>query len=147
MTSKNTLRTKLFRLIKWIAFIFIILCIASYFLNQGFKSKYCGFHRLYKDSIENVMLYKFEPDSFNYCRCGDSLILSKNHISSFVQKWNNSYSIGPIKGIPRFTLTVKMRNGCNRKFNTYGNAIKDYNSFGFKFLCEDDFFESIWNKK
>jgi len=149
MIPNNKIKTILFRLLKWIFAIFLTLLVVIYFLNQGFISKYCGFHRLYKDSIDNIVMYKFEADSINYCRCSDSLILSKNQINSFIREWNNSYSMGPCKYIPKFTLTVKMKNGDNRYFNINGSTIKEprTNDYGYKFLCGDDFFDSIWVKK
>lgn len=147
MNPKNKLNTILFRLLKWFVVIFLALLVVIYFLNQSFKSKYCGFHRLYKDSIDNIVMYKFEADSINYCRSSDSLILSKTQINSFIRKWNNSYSIGPCKYKPEFTLTVKMKKGNNRYFNIIGSTIKEPMTYGFKILCDDDFFGSIWNKK
>jgi len=147
MNSKNKFNTILFRLLKWFVAIFLALLIVIYFLNQGFKAKYCGFHRLHKDAIDNIVMYKFEADSINYCRCKDSLILSKNQINRFIIEWNNSYSIGPCKYKPKFTLTVKMKKGINRNFNIIGGTIKEPKTYGFKFLSGDDFFDSIWNKK
>jgi hypothetical protein len=146
MHPTNKLKTKLFRILKWFVAIFLTLLVVIYFLNQGFKSKYCYFHRLYKDSVNNIVLYKFETDSINYCRCSDSLILSKNQRNSFINKWNNSYPIGPCKYIPEFTLTVKMKNGNNRYFNIIGGTIKEPRTYGFKFICGEDFFSSIWDR-
>jgi len=145
MTQKSKKNTILFRFLKWIVSILLVLCIAIYFLNQGIKSKYYGFHRLDKDSIESVVIYKFVANAINHYH--DSLILSKNQINKFVIKWNNSYPVGPYKYIPEFTLTVKMINGNSRYFRIAGATIKERIDFGFQFICGDDLFESIWNKK
>jgi hypothetical protein len=149
MKQKSRMKTKVFRILKWIVAIILGFCIVIYFLNQGFKSKYCGFHRLYKDSIENIVIYNFRLDSFNYCRCSDSIILSKTQINSFVRKWNNSYPILLCKYIPKFTLTVKMKNGHNRDFITNGLTLRETYGWCYKFMIGNDFFKSIWheNKK
>jgi hypothetical protein len=145
MTQKNKIKTIVFRLLKWITFILVILCIVIYFLNWGIKSKYCGFHRIYKDSIECIVIYRFNANSIK--RYQDSMVLSKNQTNRFINKWNNSYPIGLCKYLPKFTLTVKMKNGENRDFRINGQTIKGRNGYGFRFICGDDFFESIMNRK
>jgi hypothetical protein len=147
MTQKTKIKTIGFRILKWIAIILVIFCVIIYFLNQGIKSKYCGFHRLDKDSIDNIVMYKFKSDTLNYCRCSDSMILSKNQINRFARKWNNSYPVGLYKYLPSFTLTVKMKNGRIRDFRIGGRNIKEDKDWSYRFLFDDSFFESIWDKK
>jgi hypothetical protein len=139
-------KAKIINSIKWTFTIVLIFFVLVYFLNQGFKSKYCGFSKLYNDSIDNIVIYKFESDSINSCHCSDSLILTNDQKASFPRKWNNSYSIGPCKFIPQYKMTVKMKNGHRRNFNVNGNTVNELKTFGFNLLCGDDYFTSIWNK-
>ncbi len=130
---------KIFRVLLWTMAILLLFSVLTYFLNQEFKSEYCGFRRLYRDSIENIVIYKFVPDSVNECRCSDSLILSEKQANRFVRKWNSSYSLGPYKYIPKYTMTVKMKNGNYRYFNVSGVTIKEFGSYDFHFVCDNDF--------
>jgi hypothetical protein len=132
--------------LKWIIAILLILCVVIYFLNQGIKSKYMGFHRLDKDSIDYIMIYKYDYHLINNHHL-DSLMFSKTQINSFIKKWNNSYPIGPCKYIPTYTLTVKNKNGQLRDFRIVGIIIKEKNDFGYKLPFGDNFFKIIWNGK
>lgn len=147
MTQKSKIKTIVFRLLKWIAIIGVIFIVIIYFLNQGIKSNICGFHRLNRDSIDNIVMYRFKGDTLNYCHCSDSMLLSKSQINIFARKWNNSYLVGPYKYVPSFTLTVKMKDGRIRDFRICGRNIKEDNDWSYRFLFDDNFFESIWNKK
>lgn len=134
----------LFRLLKWMVSILLIFCIAIYFIIQGVKA-HCGFHRLNKDSIEYITIYKFDVNSNNHRQ--DSLILSISQVNSFVRKWNSSCPVGLCKYIPSFTLTTKLKNGTIRNFRTCGGIIKEDKDFSYRFLCNENFFESTWNKR
>lgn len=144
MINRSKQRVMLFRMLKWIISFFLILCIVIYFLFLGVKS-YCGFHRLNKNSIENIVIYKWDIQAKGNYK--DSLILSKNQVNSFVRKWNNSYPVGAYKYYPSFTLAVKMKNGQIRDFRIGGRNIKENHDYSFRFLRDDDFFESIWNER
>jgi hypothetical protein len=144
MIQRIKRETILFRLFRWILSILLILCIVIYFIIQGIKS-YCGFHRLDNDSIECIMIYKFDANSLHHRK--DSLVLSKSRLNSFVRKWNNSYPVGLYKYIPSFTLSAKLKNGQIRNFRTCSGIVKEDNDYGFRFLCEEKFFESTWNEK
>lgn len=145
MTQKNKIKNIALRLLKWITIFLVILCVIIYFLNQGIKSKYCGFHKLHNDSIESIVIYRFDANFSNHYQ--DSVIFSESQINRFVRKWNNSYPIGPCKYIPKFTMTIKIKNGKNRDFRINGKTIKEHNDYGFRFICGDDFFEAIMNRK
>lgn len=152
MIEKNRIKTILLRLLKWIAIILVILCVIVYFLNQVIKSKYCGFKKLDKDSIEYVFLYKYETikleNGFSQRnKCKDSIMLSKPQIGIFVRKWNNSYPLGPCKFMPSFTLIAKMKDGKTRDFRIVGSTLKEINDWSYGFILGNDFFDNIWNKK
>ena len=145
MAQKSNIKTIVFRFMKWMVIILVILFVIIYLYNQRIKSKYYGFQELLKDSVECIMIYRFDANSINDHQ--DSVILSKSQTNRFVRKWNNSYPIGPCKYIPKFTLTVKMKGGENRDFMINGKTIKERNDYGFKLICGDNYFESIFNEK
>jgi hypothetical protein len=152
MAGKDRIKTNVIRLLKWIAIILVILCVIVYFLNQRIKSKYCGFKKLDKDSIEYITLYKYEAikieNGFSQRnKCKDSLMLSKSQIGTFVRKWNNSYSLGPCKFMPSFTLFAKMKGGSTRDFRIVGSTLKETNDWSYGFIFGNNFFDNIWNKK
>jgi len=147
MIQKAKIKWIGFRILKWSPVVLVIFLIVIYFLNQGIKSKCYGFHRLDKDSIDSIVIYKFKSDALNYCHCSDSMILSKTQINKFARKWNNSYPVGTYKYLPSFTLSAKMKNGSFRNFRIGGINIKEDKDWSYRFVFDDSFFESIWNKK
>jgi hypothetical protein len=147
MIQKAKIKWIGFRTLKWSPIVLVIFLIVIYFLNQGIKSKYYGFQRLDKDSIDSIVIYKFKSDTLNYCHCSDSMILSKTQINNFARKWNNSYPVGTYKYLPSFTLSAKMKNGSFRNFRIGATNIKEDKDWSYRFVFDDSFFESIWNKK
>jgi hypothetical protein len=133
---------KLLKITGWTTFIVLFIFVLAYFLNSFIKEKYFEFCNIDSDSVDCVVLYKFSIDS-----CSDSIVLSKNQTERFIRKWNNSYAVGPCKYIPRFTLNVRLKNGIIRKFLINGKTIKETDDFGYRFLCDENFFKSIWNKQ
>jgi hypothetical protein len=65
--------------------------------------------------------------------------------NEFVDKWNNSKSVGPIKSMTRFFITVHFTDGTSRKFRGSGQYLKETNDFGFD-LGDSKFIETIWNE-
>lgn len=75
----------------------------------------------------------------------DKKLLTEKQKNEFVNKWNNSKSVGPIKSITRFFITVHFKDGSSRKFKGSGQYLKEGNDFGFD-LGDSKFLETLWNE-
>jgi hypothetical protein len=73
----------------------------------------------------------------------DKKILTEKQKIEFVNNWNNSKSVGPIKSMKKIFINVHFKDGTNRKFNGNGQYLKEGNDFGFD-LGDSKFLESIW---
>jgi hypothetical protein len=131
---------KILKITSWIIFILLLLLGLAYLINQQIKDKYCNFRKLKYDSIEYIVLIKF-----NYEIESDSLLLSEKQMRKVICKWNNSYPIGPIKFIPSFILKVKLKKGSIRNFNYIDGCIKE-NGWGYRFVFNGNFITEMWHK-
>jgi hypothetical protein len=61
----------------------------------------------------------------------DKKQLTEKQKKEFVIKWNNSKSVGPIKSMTRFFITVHFKDGTTRQFRGSGQYLKENNDFGF----------------
>lgn len=75
----------------------------------------------------------------------DKKLLTEKQKNEFVSKWNNSKSVGPIKSMTRFFITVHFKDGTTRKFRGSGQYLKEGNDFGFD-LGDSKYLETLWNE-
>lgn len=75
----------------------------------------------------------------------DKKLLTENQKIEFVYKWNKSKSVGPIKSMTRFFITVYFKDGTNRKFKGSGQYLKEGNDFGFD-LGDSKYLVTLWNE-
>ena len=75
----------------------------------------------------------------------DKKLLTEKQKNEFVNKWNNSKSVGPIKSMTRFFITVHFKDGTSRKFRGSGQYLKEGNDFGFD-LGDSKYLETLWNE-
>lgn len=92
--------------------------------------------RLKVDLIENVYLKK---EMFGI----DSVKLSLNQINQFVEKWNHSESKGLYKMIPKFWISVHMKNDSIRNFRVNSNLIKENGDWAFS-IRDSLLINSFW---
>ena len=144
MRSKNPTKKVIPKFVKWIVIVLFSVLIIAYFLNYGIKSSF-GFHRIDKDEIKLVILYKFDND-LNSQKM-DSLILSQEQINSFAWKWNNSYPTGPYKYLSTFNLKVIMKDGEMRHFRIGHLLIKEKNDYAYRFINDNNFFDRVWDTR
>ncbi len=74
----------------------------------------------------------------------DKKRLTEKQKSEFVIKWNNSKSLGPIKSMTRFFISVHFKDGTTRQFRGSGQYLKEGNDFGFD-LGDSKYLETLWN--
>jgi len=75
----------------------------------------------------------------------DQKLLTEEQKNELVNKWNNSKSIGPIKSMTRFFITVHFKDGTSRKFRGSGQYLKEGNDFGFD-LFDSKYLETLWTE-
>jgi len=75
----------------------------------------------------------------------DKKLLTEKQKNEFVSKWNNSKSVGPIKSMTRFFITVHFKDGTNRKFRGSGQYLKEGNDFGFD-MVDSEYLETLWTE-
>ena len=124
-----------------ITFILSLLIIFKFIALPELKKNYFGFQKLKVDSINSIVLYKFKIQDLN-----DSIVLSDDQSKKFVDKWNQSYPVGPVKCIPQYIVKVFLKNNKVRSFSIQDNVIKENSSNGFKFFTEKDYFNDLWKK-
>ena len=71
--------------------------------------------------------------------------LTEKQKNEFVIKWNNSKSVGPIKSMTKFFITVHFKDGTTRQFSGSGQYLKEGNDFGFD-LGDSKYLETLWNE-
>lgn len=74
----------------------------------------------------------------------DKKQLTEKQKNEFVNKWNNSKSVGPIKSMTKFFITIQFKDGTTRKFKGSGQYLKEGNDFGFD-LGDSKYLETLWN--
>jgi hypothetical protein len=153
--SQHSLKAFLIKIAKMTAFTLIILCISIVLLIHLYKVTGCDFHMLNSSSVNYIVLYKYDLDihgSENFApmtlidKEPDSIILTKKQQKKLINKWNYSYPIGLCKYIPTYSLDVILKNGNNRNFRVNGLTIKEKNDIGFRFLNDNNFFETVWKE-
>lgn len=75
----------------------------------------------------------------------DKKLLTEKQKNEFVSKWSNSKSVGPIKSMTRFFITVHFNDGTTRKLKGNGQYLKEDNDNGFD-LGDSKYIETIWNE-
>jgi hypothetical protein len=75
----------------------------------------------------------------------DKKLLTEKQKKEFVNKWNNSKSVGPIKSITRYFITIHFKDGTTRKFWGSGQYLKEGNDFGFD-LGDSKYLETLWTE-
>lgn len=75
----------------------------------------------------------------------DKKLLTEIQKNEFVNKWNNSKSVGPIKSMTKYFITIHFKDGATRKLRGNGQYLKEGNDFGFD-LGDSKFLESIWTE-
>ena len=124
-----------------ICFISGLFIIFKFIALPEVKKNYFGFQKLKIDSINSVVLYKFKIIDLN-----DSIVLSDDQSKKFIDKWNQSYPVGPVKCVPQYLVKVYMKNHEVRSFSIQYNVIKENSSYGFEFFTEKDYFNNLWKK-
>ena len=76
----------------------------------------------------------------------DKKLLTEKQKNEFLNKWNTSKAVGPIKSMTRFFITVHFKDGTSRKFKGSGQYLKEGNDFGFE-LGDSKFLETLWNEQ
>lgn len=71
--------------------------------------------------------------------------LAEQQKEEFVNKWNNSKSVGLVKSITRYFITVHFKDGSSRRFKGSEQCLKEGNDFGFD-LGDNKYLEKLWNK-
>jgi len=71
--------------------------------------------------------------------------LTEKQKNEFLNKWNTSKAVRPIKSMTRFFITVHFKDGTSRKFKGSGQYLKEGNDFGFD-LGDSKFLETLWNE-
>lgn len=74
----------------------------------------------------------------------DKKQLTEKQKNEFINKWNNSKSVGPIKSVTRFFITVHFKDGTTRQFRGSGQYLKEGNDIGFD-LGDSKYLETLWN--
>ena len=103
------------------------------------KKRIFGFQELRIDSINSIVLYKFKILNLN-----DSIVLSIDQSKTFVNKWNQSYPVGPVKCIPQYLVKVYLKNHSVRSFTIRENVIKENSGNGFTFYIKKEYFDNLW---
>jgi hypothetical protein len=75
----------------------------------------------------------------------DKKRLNEKQKNEFVSKWNNSTSVGTIKSLTSFYITVHFNDGTTRKFRGFGKFLKEDNDFGFD-LGDFKYLETLWDE-
>lgn len=88
------------------------------------------------DSIESVYLKKELYGT-------DSVKLSQNQIGQLVEKWNYSESKGLSKMMPKFWISVHLKNDSIRKFRVNGDLIKENGDWAFS-IGDSLLISSFW---
>jgi hypothetical protein len=92
--------------------------------------------RLEVDSIEKVYLKKELHGT-------DSVKLSQNQIDQFVEKWNDSESKGLYKMMPKFWISIHLKNDSIRKFRVNRDLIKENGDWAFS-IGDSLLISSFW---
>lgn len=71
--------------------------------------------------------------------------LNEKQKMTFVNKCNSSTSVGPIKSMSKYFITVQFKNGTTRKFRGSGQYLKERNDFAFN-LGDRNYFDVIWDE-
>ena len=99
-----------------------------------------------KIDIETVDLIEINNKSVQLDTIqSDKKQLTEKQRNEFVIKWNNSKSVGPIKSMTRFFITVHFKDRTTRQFRGSGQYLKEGNDFGFD-LGDSKYLESLWNE-
>ncbi|ACF13481.1 hypothetical protein Ctha_1016 [Chloroherpeton thalassium ATCC 35110] len=88
------------------------------------------------DSVETVYIKKSSIDN-------DSIKLNYGQTKAFIDKWNNSESIGLYKYLPDYWIILIGKDGSFRKFRTNKDKINEKNDWAFS-IGDTSFIESIW---
>jgi hypothetical protein len=75
----------------------------------------------------------------------DKKSLTVNQKNEFINKWNNSKYVGPIKSMTKYFITIHFKDGTKRKFRGNGKYIKEDNDFGYD-LGDNKYLETLWNE-
>lgn len=114
--------------------LFITLTVCGQNNSKTFSSER---HPIQIDSVETIYLKKSSIDK-------DSIRLDSGQIKAFVEKWNNSESVGLYKYLPEYWMIIREKNGSIRKFRTNKDKIKENNDWAFS-IGDTAFINSIWN--
>jgi hypothetical protein len=71
-------------------------------------------------------------------------VLSIDQSKTFVNKWNQSYPVGPVKCIPQYLVKVYLKNHSVRSFTIRENVIKENSGNGFTFYIKKEYFDNLW---
>jgi hypothetical protein len=93
-------------------------------------------HPIQIDSVETIYIKRSLIDT-------DSIKLNDGQKGDFIEKWNNSESVGFYKYITEYWIILKEKNGSIRKFRTNKDKIKENNDWAFS-IGDTVFINSIW---
>ena len=113
---------------------FLLLTLSA--CGQNNSKTFSEKHPIQIDSVENVYIKKSSIDK-------DSIKLNDVQKEDFIEKWNNSESVGLYKYLPEFWIILKEKDGSIRKFRTNNDKIKENNDWSFS-IGDTAFINSIW---
>jgi len=102
------------------------------------KSQSFGKKSIDKDSVDYIVIEQWHKDS-------SAFRLNNKQINDFIDKWNNSSSVGLYKYIAEYDLTVHFKNGLLRNFRINTEKIKENNDYCYNIL-DKDFFNNVWQQ-
>lgn len=117
--------------------------LSTIFLACGQTKTQSNFEQSKLD-IETIDFIEIDhkPEQYDTTQLEKKLLTAQQR-KTFVAKWNNAKSVGPIKSMTRHFITVHFKDGTTRKFKGNGPILKENNDFGFD-LGDSNFIETIW---
>lgn len=115
-----------------------------FFLTSCGQTKSKTYFKKINIDIESVDFIEInnKSEQFDTIQVGKKLLTEKRK-NEFVNKWNSAKSVGPIKSMTRFFITVHFKDGTTRQFRGSGQYLKEGNDLGFD-LVDSKYLETLW---